>query len=279
MINKLIIIAGGLGVIYVVISTGYYLFQKNLIHIPRTEFINTPADHGLKFESVNLTNISDTAQIHGWFVASPTPSPTILFFSGNAGNMSYHLETVKILYEYGYSICTYDYRGYGKSSGVLSEDAQYSDAELVWNYLTNTRNIPAEQIILFGRSLGAGMASWVASRHKPGALVMESAFTSLDDIGKLYFKWLPIKFILKWHYDNRARISSVNSPTLFIHSKNDELIPYEHGQELYALANEPKQFLTIEGDHLEGYFESIDVYINGINDFVEQHLGDHTSKL
>ncbi len=226
----------------------------------------------LPFENVNLPSLDNQAVISGWFFQSPSDSPVIVFFSGNAGNMSYHLDTVEILYEFGYSIMTYDYREFGASTGVLTEQAQYEDTELIWKYLTETKNFAPEKIILLGRSLGGAMASWLASQHKVGGLIMESSFTSMLDMGRVYYKWLPTELILRWKYDNGSRISDLNCPILFIHSKEDELIPYQQAEQLYEKAKNPKKFLTLEGGHMEGYLVSRDVYFEGIRDFIEQYV-------
>ncbi len=270
MTKNLLLLIIGLASVYVVISAFLFIYQKHLIHVPFTEWTGTPKDKGLTYEDVVLTNSKDHAELHGWFIPHQQSKYTFMLFSGNAGNMSYMLDTFKMFHELGYSIFIYDYRGYGKSRGKLTESAMYSDANLAWTYLTETRNIPAEQIIVFGRSMGAAMATWLATAHKPAALIMESSFTSLVDMGRIYYKWLPTKYLLRWQYDNLSRISTIQSPTLFIHSPDDELIPYLHSERLFEAATARKEFLTISGDHMEGFVESGDVYISGISDFINR---------
>lgn len=272
MLLKVTVIAFALIVLYGAICLCYFYFQKGIIHLPRKDYYETPDDFDLSFETFNLPSSDNQAVISGWFFQNSSEKPVIVFFSGNAGNMSYHLDTVDVLHEFGYSIMTYDYREFGESTGILTEQAQYEDTELIWDYLTKTRNIPPEKIILLGRSLGSAMASWLASQRQVGALIMESAFTSMYDMGRLYYKWLPTRQILRWEYDNGSRISEVRCPVLFIHSKQDELIPYRQSEQLYEKANSPKKFLTLEGGHLEGYSISRDVYFDGIRDFIERHV-------
>ena len=101
---------------------------------------------------------------------------------------------------------------------------------------------------------------------------MESSFTSIPDMGRLYYKWLPTEQILRWRYDNGSRIAEVDCPVLFIHSAEDELIPYQQAEQLYEKAKNPKKFLTLEGDHMEGYLVSENVYFDGIRDFIQQYV-------
>ena len=270
MAKNLLLLIIGLASVYVVISAFLFIYQKHLIHVPFTEWIGTPKDKGLTYEDVVLTNSEDHAELHGWFIPHQHSQYTFLLFSGNAGNMSYLLDTLKMFHELGYSIFIYDYRGYGKSRGKMTESAMYSDANLAWTYLTETRNIPAEQIVVFGRSMGTAMATWLATAQMPAALILESSFTSLVDMGRIYYKWLPVKYLLRWHYDNLSRISTVQSPTLFIHSPDDELIPYLHSERLFEAATARKELLTISGDHMEGFLESRAAYLSGISDFINR---------
>ena len=246
-----------------------FLAQKSLIHIPYEQLVGTPLDHGMNYEEVVLA-AEDGAKIHGWFIPNPNASHVFLMFCGNAGNKSYMLDAVSMIYKLGYSVFIYDYREFGKSTGKLTEDTMYSDSELAWNYLTQTRGIPADQIVLHGRSLGVAMASWLATKTKPAALIMESGFTSLGDMADFLYKWLPAKAMLKWKYDNVGRINEVTSPILIIHSTDDELIPYSHAQRLFEEAPGTKELITLSGDHLEGYIESGAIYTNGISQFIER---------
>ncbi len=273
MLQKILLIAGGLITIYAGFCALHYLLQKKMIHIPKKEYENSPDVFNLEFEDVYLHSTDGNSIIHGWYFLNSPNSPTILIFGGNAGNMSYHLDCIQMLYEVGFSIMIYDYREFGQSTGELTEQVQYEDADLVWHYLTETRGIVPEKIALLGRSLGGAMASWVASQYKPGALIMESSFTSMLDMGKLYYRWLPVKLLLRWQYDNLTRIPKVHSPVLFVHSKEDELTPFHHSEQMYERANQPKRLLVISGGHLDGYWISSDVYVNGIKNFIENHIG------
>ncbi len=272
MIRNFLIFILTIALIYGLIVAGIYLNQKNLIHMPYKQIEATPADHGMVYEDVVLINDDGKAQLHGWFIENSNSSITVYLFSGNAGNISYMLDTIEMLHRIGYSIFVYDYRSYGKSTGKLTEKAMYRDSEAGWKYLTQTRQLPANQIAVHGRSLGTAMASWVAKTFEPGALIMESGFSSMEMMSRKVYPWLPTRFLLRWKYDNLQRIGNIKIPTLFIHSPHDELVPYEHSQTMFAESPAPKQLLTISGDHINGFLQSSDAYIAGIQHFIDKHV-------
>ena len=269
MLKNLFIFASGLAVIFAGSAALIFFLQKNLIHNPYPKLIGTPADRGLMYEDVLLTVQNGEAELHGWFIPNEQARFTILYFCGNAGNMSYHLDTLSILHSIGLSIFIYDFRGFGRSKGRLTERAMYDDAQSALEYLVQTRSIPSSQIVVFGRSLGSAMASWIASKHQLAATIMESSFSSMADMAKIVYPWLPVDLMLRWRYDNFSRIGDIKSPLLLVHSSEDDLVPYAHSEKLYEAATEPKQLLTITGDHIEGFSDSGDIYINGLSAFLD----------
>ncbi len=253
--------------IYVAICVFMLFFQKHLIHIPYEQLVGDPLSKGMEFEDLYLTT-PDNAQLHAWYIPNSNSDYTFWIFSGNAGNKSYMLDAVQLIYDLGYSVFIYDYRGYGPSKGKLTEQTQYEDAEFLWKYLTQTRNIPPNQIVLHGRSLGTAMASWVATNAEPAALILESGFTSVTDMSKHIYGWLPIDLILRWKYDNLERITQYSGPTLLIHSTDDEIVPYQHSVRLFEAAPGTKQILELSGTHLEGYMDNKEIYTDGIARFI-----------
>jgi len=129
-----------------------------------------------------------------------------------------------------------------------------------------------KDIIIFGRSLGAAVAAWLASQHTPRALILESAFTSIADIGKHYYPYLPTRLLVRIKYPTVQYIKNVNCPVLITHSPTDEIIPYKFGKKLFAIANEPKSFLEIVGGHNEGFIVSGNIYTNGLKEFLSTVL-------
>lgn len=260
--------------IYGTLCLVLFLTQAKLIYnpdIPSRQLTASPSDIGLSYEAVSLTT-SDDVQIHGWFVSTPGARGTLLFFHGNAGNISHHLDSLKIFYDLGLSCLIIDYRGYGRSGGAVSEQGTYLDAEAAWNYLVETRRIPAHQVVVFGRSLGAAIAAYTASRYRPGALILESAFTSVPDMGARLYPFLPVRLLSRFAYDSRTALRSVACPLLVIHSRDDRTIPFENGRLLYEGYQGSKFFMEIQGDHNSGFLASGSAYTEGIAEFISVAL-------
>lgn len=267
IIWSIIILAGGL---YGALCLYLFLMQDKLIfypNIPSRKLNASPADIGLEFEAVSI-NTNDQVILHGWFVPASDEKGALLFFHGNAGNISHRLDSLKIFHDLGLSTLIIDYRGYGRSQGEISEHGNYLDAEAAWKYLTEIKNIPVQKIIVFGRSLGAAIAAYNAARYRPGALIIESGFTSVPDMAKQLYPIFPVRLLSRFQYNARESLLSVKCPVLIIHSPNDEIIPFENGLRLYRNAGEPKQMLEIQGGHNEGFLVSGKVYIEGIDRFI-----------
>jgi len=251
-----------------------FLMQAKLLYypdIPSRKLTASPKDIGLDYESVFITT-SDGVDIHGWFVPAQQNRGTLLFFHGNAGNISHRLDSLKIFHDLGLATLIIDYRGYGRSQGSISEQGTYLDAEAAWNYLTQTRNVPARQVIVFGRSLGAAIAAYIAAGQKPAALILESAFTSVPDMAARLYPVFPVRLLSRFQYNAKKILGSVSCPVLIIHSPDDEIIPYDNSEILFKSALEPKKFLEIQGGHNEGFLVSGRTYIDGINNFIEASL-------
>lgn len=250
------------------ISLLAFFFQGRLVFYPDKLMTGEPRDVGLAFEEVWLET-PDGVAIHGWHVHHPVPRATALFLHGNAGNISHRLDTLRILHELGLAVLIIDYRGYGQSEGRPSEQGTYLDAEAAWRHLTVNLGINPEEIIVMGRSLGAAVAIQLAERHTPGMLVAESAFTSIPAMAKRLYPYLPVRLISRIHYPNIERIANVRCPVLVVHSPEDEIIPFEFGEALYARASSPKRFLRISGDHNSGFVMSGADYLLGLDEFIK----------
>ena len=244
-----------------------YVFQSRLIFFPERDILMTPAELNLPYEDVFL-HTRDGTRIHGWYVRHGQPRATVLFFHGNAGNISQRLDSVERFYRMGLSVLIIDYHGYGRSGGTPSEAGSYQDARAAWAYLTGELKLPAQQVVVFGRSLGGAVAVWLAGESRPGALIIESTFTSVVDLGKRFYPYLPVHWLARIRYPTLDRISQLNCPLLVIHSRDDEIIPFEHGQRLYEAARVPKEFMEISGAHNDGYFLAGRKYIDGLQNFI-----------
>jgi hypothetical protein len=277
IIWSIIILAGGL---YGAFCLYLFLMQAKLIfypNIPSRQLTSSPADIGLEYEPISIIT-SDQITLHGWFVPASEERGVLLFFHGNAGNISHRLDSLKIFHDLGLSVLIIDYRGYGRSQGAISEHGTYLDAEAAWDYLTEIKNIPPQEIVVFGRSLGAAIAANNAARHTPGALILESAFTSVPDMAAQLYPVLPVRLLSRFQYNTKKSLLSANCPVLIIHSPDDEIIPFENGLQLYRSAREPKRMLEIRGGHNEGFLLSGKTYSEGIGKFITSSLSEPTEK-
>lgn len=265
MLTFLAILAIGYGALVLLV----YLTQRHLIYFPTRDWIATPRAVGMHYEDVWLTT-EDDVRVHGWFVATPGARATVLHLHGNAGNISHRVERIKWFGELGFSVFLIDYRGYGRSEGRPSEEGTYRDARAAWRYLTERRGLRPDQVVVHGESLGSAIAIWLAAEHTPGALMVESGFTSLTALGAELYPWLPVRWLLHHRYPSAANLPRVRAPVLVIHSRGDEIIPFHHGRALYAAAREPKQLLELTGTHNEGFYLNRALYARGMRAFLPE---------
>lgn len=248
----------------------FIIYQPRLLFLPTIGGRNierTPAQLGLAFEEVRLTT-DDNIRLDGWFVPAAEADGVVLFCHGNAGNISHRLDSPALLHDLGLSVLIFDYRGYGRSQGSPSEAGTYADAEAAWRYLVTERRIAPQRIILFGRSLGAAVATRLATSHRPAALIIESAFTSAPDIATELYPWLPARLLSRLHYNTLAAVKQISCPLLVIHSRQDEIIPFQHGKAIFAAADTAKDFLEIKGSRNNGFLLSASMYGQGLADFL-----------
>lgn len=248
-----------------------YWGQSRLVYFPNKQLSNTPQMFGLDYSSVSIAT-ADGETLHGWWVPVPDAKGTVLFFHGNAGNISHRINYLTMFSRLGYNTLLFDYRGYGQSSGTPSESGTYLDAQAAWQHLTETQMIAPEQIVLFGESLGGAIASWLAAREKPGLLALASAFTSVPDLATQIYPFLPVRWISRFEYNTLESLHSVTCPVFIAHSPQDEIVPFQHGQRLFQAASEPKYFLTLEGGHNNGFIFMKPAWHKTLGAFMDQHL-------
>ena len=267
MLKLLLVIAGA----YVLLVAFVYTTQASMLYLPDVpgrDLDATPEMIGLAFEDVTLET-NDGVSVHGWFIPGESPR-TLLYFHGNAGNISHRLYSIKEFHDLGLSVFIIDYRGYGRSGGKPTEKGLYSDAKAAWQYLTGDRGISPDDIIVFGRSLGASVAAWLATQEQPAALIVDSAFTSVPDIGQDAYPWLPVRWLTRFQHATRTAVTLSTSPILVVHSRDDEIIPFHHGESIYNAANEPKTFLELRGGHNDAHATSEAIYRDGIQAFLNR---------
>ena len=256
---------------YLTVVLLVYFSQSRLIYYPMQKISNTPDAIGLDYTPVNIAT-TDSETLHGWWVPAPDAKGTVLFFHGNAGNISHRINYLAMFKRLGYNTLLFDYRGYGQSSGVPSESGTYLDAQAAWQYLTETRGVAPARIILFGESLGGAVAAWLAAREKPGLLVLASVFTSVPDLAAEIYPFLPVRWLTRFHYNTLESLQSVTCPVFIAHSPQDEIIPFAQSQRLFQAASEPKQFLTLEGGHNIGFIFMQPIWIKSLGAFMDAHL-------
>jgi fermentation-respiration switch protein FrsA (DUF1100 family) len=248
------------------------LFEDRFIYFP-TKYPEGAWD--MSAASVKIEDVwfraEDGVRLHGWYCTPRRETDgqalrrmTLLWFHGNAGNVTYRLGVIERLVELPADVFIIDYRGYGRSEGSPSEAGLYADARGAWDYLTVERQIPPADIVVFGDSLGGAVAIELATRVEPAGLIVQSGFTSIRDMAAEVMPFVP-GFLLRTKMDSLNKVAGVRAPKLFIHSPADELVPYRFGRQLYDAAPAPKQFYEVKGarhnetDLVGGraYFEAI----------------------
>lgn len=264
-----------LGIIAALTFTGVCIilwgFQTRLIYFPSRGYDATPGDVGLRFEDLTLTT-SDGVAISAWYIPHDRPRGSVIFCHGNAGNMADRLHDVKLLHAMGVNVLIFDYRGYGTSEGKPGEQGTYEDAVAAWDHLVDTRGELPERIALFGRSLGGGVAIELARRRSPGALIVESTFTNLVDVGRIHYPFLPVRWILTHRYESIDKIGAIACPKLFFHGTGDTLIPIDLARKLFAAAAEPKEFVETPGGHNDAGFTYSPKYTDRLAAFLSSVL-------
>lgn len=210
---------------------------------------------------------ADGVRLHGWWCvprpnAAPTAAMTLLWFHGNAGNLSHRADMLARLLALPVRVLIVDYRGYGRSEGRPDEAGLYADARGAWAELTGPLGVPPERVVILGKSLGGAVAVALAAEVRPAGLVVQSSFTSARDMAARVFPFVPAA-LLRTRLDSASRIGAVRCPKLFVHGTADEVVPYELGHRLFAAAAEPKQWLDVPGAHHN------DVYLVGGKPYVE----------
>jgi fermentation-respiration switch protein FrsA (DUF1100 family) len=230
-----------------------------------------------KIEDVWMT-AADGVRLHGWYCTPPETDQaasstgsnqmTLLWFHGNAGNLTHRYPVIENLLEQRMAVFIIDYRGYGRSEGSPAEEGLYRDARAAWDYLARERGISPGRIVIFGDSLGGAVAIELATKIEPAGLIVQSSFTSIKDMASQVMPFLPT-FILRTRMDSINKIAGVRCPKLFIHSSSDELVPYRFGLQLFDAASEPKRFYEVKGaSHNETDLIGGRAYFDAIGDFV-----------
>ncbi len=227
--------------------------EHTAVFFPGKVISTTPAHAGLSYEDLSITT-SDGIKINTWLVKAPVGNAsTIIFAHGNAGTMSERVMKIKFFHDLGFNVLIFDYRGYGKSQGRPTEGGVYKDAQAVYDYLQTRTDIDRSRIIAYGASLGGVVAIDLASKRKVAGLVVESSITSAYDMARRLYPSLP-SWMMSVKFDSLFKVGKITVPKLFLHSRQDEVVPFSMGHKLYEAAAQPKSFIEISGGHNDGVF-------------------------
>lgn len=228
-----------------VLLTMLYFIQEKLIFLPT----HLPADYSYSFTSEFeelFVQAEDGARLNALHFTKSETQGVILYFHGNAGDLSRWGTVAPLFLEKGYDVLVMDYRTYGKSTGKLSEAALYSDAQHFYDYLLE--RYEEDKIILYGRSLGSGVAAQLASKNQPAQLILETPYYSLMDVAQERFPFLPVKWLLKYELPSYRYVQDIQCPITIFHGTQDEVVPYSSGKRLFEDTPGPgKRMYTIEG--------------------------------
>lgn len=245
--------------------------EERFIFYPVSTIERTPRDIGLAYEDLYFST-RDGLRLNGWFVPYPEASVTLLWFHGNAGNISHRLENIRLLHtRLKIHIFIFDYRGYGRSEGQVSEEGSYLDAEAALQYLRSRKDVDPQKIVFFGRSLGAAVAAELAGREPCLALILETPFASIREMARVAFPLIPIGPLLRTRYDTVEKVRGVKAPVLVLHGERDEIVPLAQGRKVFEAAPEPKEFYPIRGaHHNDTYSAGGEAYFAKLKEFIEK---------
>lgn len=204
----------------------------------------------LEHEDISF-NSADGTMLHGWYVEHPRPKAVILYCHGNGTHVAYIAEFLaEMRDEFQVSIFAFDYRGYGRSEGKPAEKGILEDADAAQEWLAKRAGIETKDVVLMGRSLGGGIALHLAAENGARGVILQNTFTSLHDAAASNYPWVPVRLLMRNRYDSLSRISRYSGPLFISHGTADRIIPFAHGQKLFAAATGPKEFFEIAGgDH------------------------------
>lgn len=267
VMSQLLYVLGMAGIGIVMLNLFFYAAQPGIVFHPMADLAETPSDWGMEFEDVNLES-EDGIRLHGWYIPAPNSRRVLLFLHGNAGNISHRRDSLRIFHDLGLDIFIVDYRGFGRSQGQPSEEGLYMDAFSAWHYLTEQRGIEAQDIVIFGRSLGGAVAAQLASRVKPAAVIIESGFSSAADASRLIYPLLSRIVLLRYHFPAADHLARADTPILIMHSLADRIVPIGLGRRLYQHAPQPKRFVELSGGHNDGFLLSMPDYARELAAFL-----------
>ena len=252
---------------YLVILLYIYFNQRNLLYHPKeNNYLNDP----IKFNHNEVfIEVEDKIRLKAWIIEKNLKKyKTLVFFHGNAGNLFNRVHKLNKLNDLDINILIFSWRGFSGNSGNPTESNLYKDGKKIIDWL-NDKGVDSDKIILYGESLGTGVVVELGQSEKFNKIILESPYTSIERAAKIYYPYLPIKYLLKDKYNSLQKIDKIKVPILIMHGKKDSIIPFEMGVELYQKANEPKYFFFPENDNHMMNFD--DELMKNLKDFINQN--------
>ena len=273
--RTLLVVTSLLAIGYAAAGAYLYFNQRALIYQPGERALSAaPAEFGLGERQVTYGS-TDGVTITAWVVPGSPARDTgqwLLICHGNYGNVSFGLrpEFYAVLRDLGVSLLAFDYRGFGESTGSPNEQGLYDDAAASYAYLTTKLGISPSQVVLFGHSLGTGVAIELATHAPAAGVIVEGAYTSIVERAQQLYPWLPVSLVAAERFPSIDRIAGIRIPKLFLHSPDDQIIPFALGQKVYDAATPPKRFVSVQGGHDNAFRADRTVYAGAIDRFLRE---------
>jgi pimeloyl-ACP methyl ester carboxylesterase len=257
----------GLFAVYAVIAVAAFILQRRLMYYPDPERIS-PAAFNLPGVTERVIDTPDGARLVSWYAPAGPGQPTILYFHGNAGNLASRSERVRRYVARGYGVMFLSYRGYNGSTGNPSESANVADAKLAYDALI-ADGVAPDDIIVYGESLGSGVAVQIAADNEIGGLVLDAPYTTIVDVAAQAYPYLPVRPFIFDRYETLRYLPRVQAPLLVLHGEEDRIIPVEMGKAVYAAANAPKEIATFphaghSDHHVYGSYDELFRWIDAL---------------
>ena len=242
-----------------------FLAQRSFLYFPDAKR-TSPQSVGLVSVQERVLDTADGEKVIAWYGSAKPGQPTLLYFHGNGGSLEFRAERIRKYLALGRGVYMMSYRGYSGSTGSPSETANLADAALAYDDLRRL-GVAASDIIVYGESLGTGVAVAIAGEKPCAGLILDSPYTSIVERAGQLYPWLPVGLLLKDRYDSLSRIGKVSVPLLIVHGDQDDVIPVEMGRRLFAAAHQPKELAIIKGaghnNHWEfGSYDLINTWID-----------------
>ena len=252
---------------YLLLIVFIYFYQRNLLYHPSE---NNYQNDKIQFNYEEIfIKVDDKIKLKSWIINKNLKKfKTLVFFHGNAGELSNRIYKLNELNKLDINVLLISWRGFSGNEGSPTEDNLYKDAEAAIQWL-NSKEVENNRIILYGESLGTGVAVEVGKKNNFNSIILESPFTSMENAAKIYYPYLPVKLLLKDKYDSLNKIKTIKTPILIMHGKKDDIVPFSMGKELFEKANNPKHsYFTTNDDHMMEFNDQI---ITNIKNFINKY--------